>query len=196
VATSLGLYSVPKAGGTPRRLSLPVSASSVVVADGFAYYTVTAQWLAASDKQVGPGAGQLERVALDGQSPPEVLASGENGPNGLVLAGDRLVWADRGGTIFSMPRQGGPVAEWGTGPERISQIVWDGKETLFLLTHKLTSSTPFGKALPGGIRTMPVGGGKAVDFVSTEDPRGMLIADGHLYWSDTRENVIRRAPLP
>ena len=132
-----------------------------------------------------PDAGNEELMP----APPTatLLATGQNAPRGLVVAGDSVFWVSQGGRpvgekgVFSVGAPGAPVKAYTTGGTDILAMAADADAVYWLAPRE------------GKIYKKPRSGGEVQTLAETDGmTRGLIIDDTDVFWSENE--AIYRVP--
>jgi hypothetical protein len=211
-ATGCGVFTLPKAGGTPLLIAASDAPEGIAVDDTSVYWAET-------------GTGAVMQAPKQG-GPPQQLAA----PDAWDVALDDafVYWTDQGSSVGRVPKGGGPQETLVKLSAGVSTVMLAVDDTRVYFSVQLGSAgfvasapkaggaptmlakdleLPYGVALDaesvyvavkssgasGSIVKVPKGGGPVTTVVSDlPDPSNLALDDACVYWSNG--NSVRRAP--
>jgi hypothetical protein len=179
--SGVGLYALPKTGGSALRLSdVPALCAAYGTTDATSLYVIGA------DNMLG----QLYRIPLAG-GPVATVASSAGGPSHLILDGDTFYWAHTvRGEIVRVDRNTGVVTSWTTSQFGIRQLAQDTTHVYWTSGDRNQGYSVLKKAKLGNELPTPI-----VRGFRDGEPWGVAVDDTSVYWSTSASpGVIYRAP--
>lgn len=174
------VYSLPKAGGTPKQIVSGLQSPRGIAVDATNVYFTTL------------GGGQIVKCPLSGCTTPlPTLATGQTQPYALAIDATNVYWVNRmpagNGTVMKCA-----IAGCGGNPTQLAS----GQSTPFdiAVDANFVYWSNFGD---GTIRKVPIGGG-AVTQVATAGQmgtRGIAVDSANLYYAHSTLGSISQVPL-
>lgn len=120
---------------------------------------------------------------------PNVLASNANRPNGVIVDGDVLYWAETYGQTITKAK----VSD-GSGAEVILDASAGYQPFRTVLRGQYIYFTE--STAPGRVARVPVAGGPAVTLGNSSAPNGIAVTDDTVYWADSQDSAGRIISVP
>lgn len=174
------VYSVPKAGGSPKQIATGLMSPRGIAVDASNVYFTTL------------GGGQIVKCPLSGcQAPLPTLATGQNQPYAIAVDATHVYWVNRqpagNGTVMKCA-----ITGCGGNPTQLAS----GQATPFdiAVDANFVYWSNFGD---GTIRKVPLAGGTPVQVTTAGQmgTRGIAVDGSNLYYAHSTLGTISQVPL-
>ena len=190
-AYSYSLHALPIAGGPIVTLASGLDAITGVAVDAYYLYFLDQTTDVDPDSGALAPHGTVERVPLDAQSRPQLLATARASLGGIAVDGNYVYFTQSTpsasgssaptGSVWRLPHAGGPSESLATGQLRPSRIVVDSGNLYWLNAGTMqVDCTP-----PDGALVMLPSGSAAPATVASalHGANSLAVHNGDVYWS-------------